>query len=88
MAALLVMESGISSLLDPGKLPFNSAEKYRMFTQLHGTWQSSASRSGGKSPLGGLKAYFLTYQHVARDQNSKHMFMTTFTKVSKKPNTF
>jgi len=44
LAALLVMESVISSLPDPGNLPFTSAEQYRTLLQLHGTCQSSASR--------------------------------------------
>lgn len=72
MAVLLVMESVIPALLDSGKLPFTSAEQSGTLTQLHGTWQSSSRRSGGKLLLGIIFSYlpicskrpaFQTYAH-------------------------
>lgn len=51
------MESVIPALLGSGKLPFTSAEQYGTLMKLHGTWQSSSRRSGGKSLLGIIFSY-------------------------------
>lgn len=84
LSLLIVMESVIPVLLDSGKLPFTSAEQSGTLTQLHGTWLSSTSRSGGKSLLG----IIFSYLSICSKRSAFQTYARDIAQVDRKTKTF